>query len=350
MIERQREPFLRHEQGSTYYLMTVALMLSAVIGTTVAGTTAANSLVKTKQVTFTETSVQSYTPASTPVSTDTSTHTSPGSSVTVTNANAGEIVPIGDFIVTVGAGDTLSSILREQLGSLRALHEIISYNNLQTPDDLTPGKKILIPVYLFAEVSAAGSASASNRAAITTTKTGAKTATKTDRAEVDYLTVDLSALASASNVEATGSNQSKDEEYMVVNLAALETAINPENTVKTTTQNTAQSTARATRSQDQYLVVVLTELAGVMDESVVTDQGSSQLSMAQGDLYNVVDLADVAVTPDRRIRVNRGDSLSSILRENLGSLRGLSEVARYNNLDTPDALTPGQIILIPGYM
>jgi LysM repeat protein len=288
-------------------------MLFAVIGTAIAGTTAANSIGKGKEVYYTETPWQVDRQTSTTQST-----------TEVTNSESGEYVPIGDYIVTVAQGDTLSSILRENLGSLSALHEIIRYNNLRTPDDLPPGKKILIPVYLFPNPSNTVSGSAS--------VTPVKTDTTTRGIDEGYLTVDLAVLASDSVSDAAVRNQRSDEEYLTVDLTALESTINSE------------TADQAPSSNDGYVAVDLTALA------TTTDTASSPQSNDSTGEYNVVDLTEVNVASDRRIRVNRGDSLSSILRENLGSLRGLYEVARYNNLDAPDQLTPGQIILIPGYM
>ena len=50
---------------------------------------------------------------------------------------------------------------------------------------------------------------------------------------------------------------------------------------------------------------------------------------------------------DLVVIVRQGDSLYRILRGNLGSINAVNEVARYNNLVSPDSLEPGDIITIP---
>ena len=62
---------------------------------------------------------------------------------------SGENVPLRDVVVTVERGESLSGILRANLGSLKALWEVAGYNRLDTPNTLEPGQKILIPANLF---------------------------------------------------------------------------------------------------------------------------------------------------------------------------------------------------------
>lgn len=225
MIDPQRKTLKQFQHGIFYYLACSTLMMSVAISSAVAedATGKLNTLATTKEVFFTEIKQAN-------------------------NGDLGKIIPLGEIVVSVVPGDSLSSILQEHLGSLSAMEEVTRYNNLDTPDSLEPGQKILIPASLFPI-------------------------------------------------------QSDTQLVQLVNSPA--TLVN------------LDSANQSTESEGQYVVV---------------------------------DLTEIDATPDRRIRVNRGDSLSSILRENLGSLRALREVARYNSLDTPDTLKPGQIILIPGHL
>jgi len=254
MTDPQRKILSQLQYGLSFYLACSALMMSAAMSSAVAEDAAVKSktLTSAKEVSFIETIKQTN------------------------QGGTGEIVPLGDYAVTVVRGDSLSSILRENLGSLRTLWEVARYNDLDTPDSLEPGQEILIPASLLFP------------------------------------------------------NQSDTQSVQLVSSPA--TLADPENTVQTT------------QTEEQYVVVDLTQL------SLVTDPENTVQSAKAEKQYIDVDLKEISTTPDRSITVNKGDSLSIILRENLGSLRGLREVARYNKLDTPDMLEPGQIILIPGYM
>jgi len=223
MIDPQRKTSCQLRYGLSFYLLSSTLMMSVTTGSAVAGN-AGKTVGTTKEVTFFETTIQTN------------------------DVELDENLHLADFVFTVERGDSLSSILRANLGSLSALREVTRYNNLETPDVLEPGQEILIPGYLFP-------------------------------------------------------NQPDAQPVQLVNLPG--TLAQPE------------SARQSTQPEEQYLVV---------------------------------DLSELNSSPDRKIRVNRGDSLSSILRENLGSLSALREVTRYNNLETPDVLEPGQIILIPGYL
>jgi rare lipoprotein A len=51
---------------------------------------------------------------------------------------------------------------------------------------------------------------------------------------------------------------------------------------------------------------------------------------------------------DREVQVQDGDSLSSISLSAYGDLTHVQEIADYNGLSSPDAIFPGEILLLPG--
>ena len=282
MIDPQRKTSNQIQYGKSLYLVCSTLMVSAAMSSAVAKDSAFESitLATTQEVSFTETIVQT------------------------SGGDLGKIAPLGDILVTVVRGDSLSSILRENLGSLSALGEVTRYNNLDTPDSLEPGQEILIPSSLFPLQSDTQLVQSVNSPADPESATQTTQTTQATQTEEQYVLVDLTELATDPET-AVQTAESEEEQFVLVDLTEL--ATDPETAVQTAVQTT--------ESEEPYVVV---------------------------------DLTEINAKPDRRITVNRGDSLSSILRENLGSLSALREVARYNGLATPDVLEPGQIILIPG--
>jgi len=308
MIDRHFRVSYHPGYGVSFYLLGGMLLLSSAVSNAFAEDAAvkSNAVALTKVVTFEEILKQSN------------------------DDGLGEIVPIGDVEITVAHGDSLSSILRRNLGSLSALREIERYNKLDAPDALEPGQKIQIPAYLFPDQSITQSV---QRVSLNATEQDS--AVQSVQSEELYVVVDLQELSTEAAQKSAIQTAESEEEYIVVDLQSLSSA-NPEPVLQ------------PTELEEQYIVVDLQELSASINGEI-TEQ-STQAPVQVEEEFLVVDLTGLNMSPDRRVKVNRGDSLSSILRDNLGSLRALGEVMRYNSLDTSDVLQPGQIILIPGYL
>jgi len=63
--------------------------------------------------------------------------------------------------------------------------------------------------------------------------------------------------------------------------------------------------------------------------------------------WSVAALSQSSGEEDLHITVKTGDTFSGILKRELQSLDAWSDVAKYNKLESPDQITPGEVLVIP---
>jgi LysM repeat protein len=325
-----------------------------------------------------------------------------------TLANTSDDSTPAPLSVTVKTGDTLTRILADVLGSYDRWREVAAHNSLTPPYELQPGDKLVIPAAVVAEAESVADSRSTPRGVVSFTEAQVSAVEETEPAVEDTESasdeseIGESEIIEGSTVNTVDNNTESTaevaftEETTVSDTATTSDGVSsgsgsadadsstdsdPTNTgdeTQTTTAAADTTPEPAAPNSDVNVVVkpgdtlsqILLSTTGsyrALNEVVEYNKLANPNTLEPGDIVAIpsyllptttttqpvtptAETAETSPSGDLEVSVRNGDTLSSILLRSVGSSHSLADVARYNNLPSPDALAAGSVISIPAYL